>query len=382
MKTENKTLPPIYENWLAFIENKASQNISEYPLFSDAHITGENTTDFGPYKFINPCSYTYYAYQPKIALILRVDDRINREIDYPEMKKTDTTSYHGGDFADEVAAIVSLSLGVRIKAGGRTREFREQDKFGRPIGWEKRQIPNIFPEYNRYKVPSVIKEHSIISLEPFKSFFKLSAETAIAVIKAARLYQDALWIVESEPSLAWIMLVSAIEVAATQWKKQNESPVERLKASKPELYKYLEKTKVENITSEVASYLSDSLGAIRKFIDFILEFLPEDPGRRPPQYLQHIWDKSEIKKSMRVIYNYRSQALHGGTPFPYPMCESPYYQKDFDSPAEKPIGLGCYAQGGTWRIEDTPMLINTFEYIVKNCLLNWWENLNNVKKDS
>jgi hypothetical protein len=41
--------------------------------------------------------------------------------------------------------------------------------------------------------------------------------------RAARLYQDALWIVESEPNLAWIMLVSTVETAAKEWSDKNHN---------------------------------------------------------------------------------------------------------------------------------------------------------------
>ena len=36
--------------------------------------------------------------------------------DLPDMSKTDQTQYHGGTFADEIAALASLILGIRMKA--------------------------------------------------------------------------------------------------------------------------------------------------------------------------------------------------------------------------------------------------------------------------
>lgn len=375
MEIKKKLFLPIYENWVAFKQGDPCQGYSEYELFTDAIITGENTADFGPYQFVNPCSG--HGYAVKAALIVRVDNRLS---DYyqvlPEMDKTDTSCYHGGGLIDEIAAIVSLAMGIRIKAGSLIREFAPSgNRFGRPVGWQMPIIPDIKVEYGLYKLRSVVRECNITLLEPLKNLPDLSKENTVLLIKAARLYQQALWVAESDPSLSWIMFVSALETAAKQWKKDQASNSERLKSAKEDLYNYLLSFNIPNMVKKVADYLSDSLGATRNFVDFVLAFLPLAPDKRPPEAFQYLWNPEEFEKSMKVIYDYRSKALHGGTPFPFPMCETPYYQKDFQAPAEKPLGLGCYANSGVWPIKDTPMVLNTFEYITRNCLLKWWKQL-------
>ena len=378
MKNKSKISLPIYENWIAFIEEKPCQGHSEFELFSDARITGENTSDFGPYKFINTVPCSQKQNEIKAYLVLRIDNRLDYSNIVHKMDKTDTSRYHGGNLNDEIAAITSLAMGIRVKAGKLVREFRiDGDKFGRPCKWQESVISEITPEYGRYKILSVLGEHNIVALEPLKFIPYISEENCIPLIKASRLYQQALWIAENDPSLSWVMLVSAIETAANQWRKKKESTVKRLEVSKPKLNEYLISTQIPNIVNIVASHISDSLGATQKFVDFILEFFPQPTEKRPPEWLQHQWNPTDIKKTMKIIYNYRSKALHGGTPFPYPMCKPPYYAKEFDAPGEKPYGLGCSADGGIWNVKDTPMLLNTFEYIVRNCLLTWWKSLYN-----
>ncbi len=376
-KNESKLLPPIYENWLAFLANKPSQSISEYPLFSDAVITGENTTDFGPYQFLNPCPNRSSKIRP--VLILRVDSRLAYGFNRP--CKTDFGYYHGGDLVDEIAAFVSLCLGARFKAGGQTRVFQEKgDRFGRPIQYAEKIIPNIFPEYNIYKLPTVLGLREIISLEPLKYILNISKENLISLIRAARLYQDSLWIAESEPSLAWVMLVSAIEVVAHQWKKDSEPPEQLLQYSKPDLHKYLkDNIKEEEKINKIAELLANICGSTKKFVNFTLEFMPPASAKRPPPAFQHSWEKDKMEDSLRKIYDHRSNALHGGIPFPFSMCESPYWPKGQEMPAEIPIGLGTFCEGGSWRIEDTPLVLNTFEYIVRNCLLNWMKSIGTSK---
>jgi hypothetical protein len=48
-----------------------------------------------------------------------------------------------------------------------------------------------------------------------------------------------MWVAESEPSLAWLLMVSSVESAANQWRKNKGLPAERLGAEKPQFVSYL-----------------------------------------------------------------------------------------------------------------------------------------------
>jgi hypothetical protein len=199
----------------------------------------------------------------------------------------------------------------------------------------------------------------------------LSASAAIALVKAARLYQEALWLVETETPLSWLLMVSAVETAANQWRCQKEAPAERLKDSKPVLYRYLEVIGTD-VLAAVAKEIAEVLGATSKFIGFVLEFLPPPPSARPPVGFRCSWSETAIRKAMRLIYDHRSRALHDGRPFPLPMCEIPFTLPGWPAPAERPVGLAAAAQGGVWLSKDTPMHFHTFEHIARGVLLNWW----------
>jgi hypothetical protein len=130
----------------------------------------------------------------------------------------------------------------------------------------------------------------------------------------------------------------------------------------------------------VAEKVVDFMGATKKFVDFMLEFLPEPPPDRPPELLRCSWEHTHIVASLRKIYEWRSRALHGGIPFPPPMCMSPVR---FDGAlAEKPLGVGAAAQGGVWTEEDMPMLLYTFEYLVQHALVSWWISMLTVAADA
>jgi hypothetical protein len=167
------------------------------------------------------------------------------------------------------------------------------------------------------------------------------------------------------------MLVSAVETAANKWQRTKGDPADRMRASRPELYGYLANIGT-GVLAEVARQIADSLGSSKKFVDFVVCFMPSPPPDRPPLPYQFFWDETEIRKALRKIYGFRSDALHDGKPFPEPMCEPPFTDRDWAAPSEKSIAIATSARGGVWLAKDAPMLFHFFEYIARNALLKWW----------
>jgi hypothetical protein len=251
IKNNNIKGPPSYENWKSYIKKVPVREIFEYPLFSDARVTGENIGDFRPYYFFNPVPPKNKPGFVQPVFYLRIETCL--EIERPDMSKTDSERYHGGTLIDEIAALSSLALGIRLKAGSPTRIFDVKgDPRGRPIEWIAKSKPFVIIENRGLKLPFVVNKASVEELRPLSILPKLFPSDAVALIRVSRLYQDALWIAESEPSLAWIMLVSAIETAATHWYKLKDTPIEKLRVSKPELVELLDSSCKEGISNEVA----------------------------------------------------------------------------------------------------------------------------------
>jgi hypothetical protein len=364
--------PIFHANWRAFENKEALITTVEYPLYTDARITGEMSAGFGPYKFLNTVPSECRPGVLNPSIVLRAD--IYLENNLPRMTATDTAKYHGGLFQDEIAALVSLCLGVRVKAAGESRRFDPKgDPLGRPQATRFRSEPTMNLGDRHLKLPGSVGSHSLEGLHPIKLLPKLSPEDTIGIVRAARFYQDALWIAESEPALAWLMFVSALEVGASIWHKGYDTPVSKLQASKPELYKLLEKTGIEGLAEDVAAEIVHTLGVTKKFIEFSLNFLPEPPESRPAVSAQIDWSRSSMKTALGKIYGYRSDALHGGIPFPGPMSFGASMVGD--CLAEKPMGLACATLHGVWLAKDTPMLIHMFEYITRGVLVNWLSSL-------
>jgi hypothetical protein len=182
-----------------------------------------------------------------------------------------------------------------------------------------------------------------ISLEDARTYLerypRASQRKAVALVRAARLYEQAVWIVEADPELSWILLVSAIEVAGQQY----AGPIPRGRSRHP-------------------------IGPTDRFVNFIRDFAPTPPPTRP-SHAALDWPRME--KHARKIYDWRSRALHDGIPFPAPMFEPPRPDED-DVLTEIPSGTATSTGSTVWRASDTPMLLATFAYIVRGALLRWW----------
>lgn len=371
---------PMLQNWIARNTGIEKYGIYEFPLYSDAGMTGQMQHPNWPYAFINTLPLHDEPGYIQAPVIVRVDAHIaqSKRVNFSKLLKTDASLYHGGLLNDEIAALASLCIGVRMKAGGASRFFdnMEQDPLGRPVAGDHRPKPTLDLDKNRLILPDIVGTHSLEELKRFEWLLQLSPSQSVALVRAARLYQDALWIVESEPALAWLMFVSALETAANQWQAENGTAIERLEHSHPELLKTLEKAGGKALAKAVAEQIEPSLGATRKFVRFSLQFFPLPPLVRPPEAFQITWNKKSMKKVLGLIYGYRSKALHGGTPFPAPMCDHALHLSVSEGFSERcSFGLATRTRGGFWLDKDLPISLHTFHYFVREALLGWWKSM-------
>jgi hypothetical protein len=361
--------PPVYLNWLWSQQDKPLQGTQEFPLYTDARITGE--TKYGPYEFLNTIAASpdvFGVVRP--AVILRYEQYW--VFPYPDFSKTNADQYHGGSPPDEIAALASLAMGIRFRAGDSTRDFHPKgDPKGRPMAFGGRIAPVLAKSPLRgWVVPRAAKgEHPLEQLKILDVLPKLNAKAATRLIRAARLFQDALWLAESEPALAWLLFVSALETAADRWRSQKEPALVRFQTAKPDLYQELCKYN-SKLPDRVAAEFADTFGATRKFIDFVMKFRPPEPKERPA-WGGIDWSDDSMQKILKTVYTYRSKALHSGKPFPAPMSEPPYKQDGWAAETEKPHGATSMG-GGVWLEDAIPILLSTFEYIARNTLINWW----------
>jgi hypothetical protein len=292
------------------------------------------------------------------------------------MSITSADGWHGGWLPDELAALISLALGIRCRAGGETRAFRlDGDPKGEPV--EFAHTPPYRPPLRRPPVlPRVLERHDLADLAGrLPLYVALDSSQARTLLRSARAYQEGIWIAEGDPEQAWLRLISSIETAADYWFHDDVSDVEVVEAARPELAKILIDVGGTDHLAQVAAELAPTMRATKKFLSFVEQFLPAPPDDRPDPAFQVDWSENAMKAATRKIYSYRSKSLHTASPFPGPMLEGPTRYAHDKPVAEKALGLGAAYGNHTWTAGDLPMLLHTFEHIVRGALLNWWESL-------
>jgi hypothetical protein len=366
--------PVAYENWRDFLRRKPLLLTEEIPLYSDSRVTGE-IRSLGPYSFLNTIAQ---AYAPGCVpiIVLRMQSHGSKNDQRPtQMEETNTSRFHGGSIAHELAALEGLVLGVRLRPSSRTRLVFTDDKVERPMAENPADKPTLNLPYGSPRMLPISEEASL-DATALSSYPLLPSTSAVALSRAALLYQAGMWLAESSPADAWLMFVSAAEVAAVQWRSgaAADDPEQVFRKVRPDWVKRLERTGDATIVRDMAKKWSHLLSATNRFIEFIIAHLPEAPEQRPPVHCVE-WTEPGWRTILAKIYEHRSNALHGGIPFPIPMCSLPMPLPGSSVPMETPFGLAQSGAGGVWVKEDYPIHLHVFVDVVRACLLNWWRSL-------
>jgi hypothetical protein len=279
----SKTASYTFANWQRAKNGIPAREIVEATLFTDTWVTGE-IPDIGPYSFINTLAHTYdhlgRILRPAVVMRMCHHNEPSPDPAYQTPMKNDFEHYHGGDYLDEMAALASLLLGRRLKAGGANREFREkEDRFGRPTQFSGKPDPQLLLE-RRTQIPRLTLPVNLnAGLAPLDAFPNRNVEQTNALIKSARQYQQAIWIADTDPSLAWLMLVSAIETAVQEWSSK-ATPAEQLELVFPKLVKLIRESTSPELLGPVADILKQLTRSTKRFVDFMQTFIPPPPSVR------------------------------------------------------------------------------------------------------
>lgn len=365
--------PPIggpdgYRNWRYFLEGAPSRGSWEVALYTDAHVLGQADSGLGPYEVINTIAYPSDEV-PAMGAVLRMGWHVPEEPLFPSLDRPDTSTFHGGGLSDEIAALISLALGMRCVAGGTVREFDERkDPRGVPVQYSHKR-PTLQTVRDPI-LPDAVPEKSLSELVELLSVYPAVDESqAIEVVRAARSYQQGIWMAEADPEFAWLKFVSAVETAANCWWRGDDSPETALRLAKPELAELLERHGGDELVLAVGHLLKDQMQATKKFLTFLKVYGPGPPEDRPSRGAQVDWDR--MKDHIKVVYGHRSKSLHAGTPFPTAMLDPAVALEEGGRPIERPLGSATATGDAVWTGAQTPMLLHTFERIARLSILAW-----------
>lgn len=380
------TGPVAYQNWRAALAEEPGAVWVEVPMYSDVRIIGNLDVGCGPYQIMTGFPDEQdLGRSAQSALFLRWTNHVLPEMGAPDLDALNADHFHGGRVEDEIAALLSLLLGCRLRAGGFIRMFCPgDDPLGRPSTERSGHRPTLVAAQGKRPVlPRIQRQCSLVphegptypnrtAVQLFQSYPSLDPDDATALARAARLYQTGVWVAEADPQVTWLLLVSAVETLACRELPVEGEPSQVLQDLMPDLYVELAPFG-DQAVGIVAAKIVHTLKATKKFRDFVKNHFPAPPDPRAPLAFQLKWNKTTILSKVNDIYGYRSDALHAGSPFPAPLCAPPMAH-GADGASEKFEGLGAQAHGGGWAADALPMYLDTFRHIARESILRWFES--------
>lgn len=347
----------------------------EYGLYSDAWLMGELALGPARFELAFPGEESRLG-EAQMVIVLHVENHLGDPVyDAPSAETEDVGAYHGGGVGDEFASLVSLALGRRLRSGGVIRHRMSGTELeGRPF-YAGHNAPRLAPPARGHSIlPSISSSVDISEAKPLMEHYALvSGNDAVTVVRAANQYADALWWADLDSRIAWIKLVSALEIAAKHWSDaKGLTRLERFKKYMGKTYKKFKDMHGEEVADSVANLWDENAGATARFVEFTKQHAPKPPEGRPSQISQVDW--ANLETPLRVIYGHRSRDLHSGLPFPAPMLEPPRPMLG-SFPPERFAAVAAGGQGGSWPATSMPMFLHVFAFVARQALTNWWAEL-------
>lgn len=359
-----------WENWRAYDAGEDLIEQFEDELHSDISFTGQ-PAELGPYK-LSLVHRQFGDHGVGASLVLEGNSHTLQIPDIVVDNKivpTDTSNYFGGALADEIAALVSLELGVRLRFAGirmmsgfhqNPRTLFAVPPLGRPGAPTTEMLPYV-----------MTRKPNLNQLALTKTFSNLAEKDERAVVRAATSYASAIWWANQDPGQAWLQFVTALEVASKHRQARKYDPAAIIAQVDPDLWSDLLEVP-EPTRTKLAKKLAGPLRATQTFKTFVASHAPDPPAVRGT-WEQLDWDAME--QHAGIIYKHRSDWLHKGIPLPLPLIDTRTETDPEGTPAEVPMGHSVGGRGGIWTADEYPMTLSMFEHITRGALLKWWQEL-------
>lgn len=255
--------------------------------------------------------------------------------------------YHGGGLADEIVSLASLFLRTHLSLGPRVRSD------GNPE-WIKHGCSGHID-------PGLVRDST--DLGELENWFplveNLPDELWQPFILSVRLYHQSIGMIEQNPDLAYLSLVSSVEVLA------EEHPIGNVSLSDIDkgLAQAVARVEPEDLRTEIQDrILNREHFTRRRFRRFVLDHVDELFWERETRPDIGRIEKDELPELLNRIYDQRSRTLHSGEPFP-PNIERPPMQGAEISPSR-----GMSKGGRRWEPDEFVPHPHFFERLVNHCL--------------
>ena len=328
------------QNMEALKDEDVDSIVFEFEVIADAHIVGECT--YGPYYFTVWEPPKSEGEERKLCL------RVPHKVGFWGDESNRGSFYHGGGIADELVALASLFFRRRFKLGPIVR-INDEPRYITKDGQRFIDSPLISGSSNLQELSNWLKLVERLNSKYHQKF-----------ILAVRFYHQALLLIEEQPDLAYLNLVSAIESLC----QDTDIGEVRLSELDEGLAKLVNSIENENLRNKIEqAILKRERFHKRKFVTFILNHMEEsfwteegrpEVGRIRPEDLPDI---------LKRIYDQRSRTLHNGEPFPPTVFSPPTYYEE-----EIPFSLSVTHMGRKWERKEFIPHPHFFERLVNHVL--------------
>jgi len=334
-------------------------NIStyEYEILAYSTIFGE--FEYGPYYFtIWEFGIKPPGQERKLILKIKQSNKLFEEYRI-ESEKNDI--YHGGGIADEIVYLSSLFLRRRLKLSKCVRTDDSPRILNFKTGFI--DIELISGESNLNNISEILKLTKNLKIELQEKF-----------ILSAKLYHQALLQIEDYTDIAYLNLISAIEVLCQNY-RINKSISDINDKALNDFYNKLD----DELKKEFEIIILRRERLIKtNFVKFILDHLDDSfwNYEKRPKVFGRI-KEDEIEDILKRIYDYRSKLLHTGEQFPIYIFYPPE-SINKNEYAEIPFCEGTGTLGKMWNKNEFIPYPHFFERLVNHVLINFLrKNQNN-----
>lgn len=334
--------------WLQ--DESAPSETWEYEVTTNAEVIGEMS--YGPYYF----SVWELGFGKREGderrLCLRVEHRMTVGDDTPMIDPSREGFYHGGGVPDELIALSSLFLRRRLSLGPVVRMDN---------------LPRMYD--HRFSSRSWVDQSVIAgqsNLAELQEWFplveQLRSDLHQRFILASKLYQQSLAVIETNSEMSYLNLISAIEVLSGDHDIGEVTLEDRDK----KLAELVDSVADVKLRQAIALQILKSERFIqRRFVMFTMDHIDDEFFTDPNRPTLGRVERENLPHLLKRIYQYRSNALHGGEPFPSFVLRAPIQGE------EMPFGLNITQGERVWDSKDYIPLLHFFERLVRYVLLNY-----------
>ena len=278
--------PPGWRIWRAARAGAPSADGWESLIYTDAHLAGEVTDGFGPFQLFGTMAEPLIdALAPRLVLRVHWHDPGHTPRRSRTKIKKEGSRWLALNVNAEMACLLSLITGCRLRSGGKVRTFTADNPLGRPTYAEHTAPSALVPVYRNPMMPGLagLRFPLLPAVKALAAYPSLGPHDAVTLVRAARHYSSALWVADSDPEQAWLQLVSALEAAATRWKDTTADPVTLFAEQFQEPTKLIQESAGgDALLASIAPHFVKLIGAGRRVEDFVETFKPPAPHPRPP----------------------------------------------------------------------------------------------------